>query len=223
MADLTDPLTPNTQWRVYFTGADNNGYFVDMRTDALGAVSFKYGTYIHNTDNTAGTATTVGNLEAGSNYNTQTDAITLVVANSKIGNPQAGGRLTRMFVRVPVVAVVPDNANYGNPSSAVGYTLIGNAACQARPAAPSSLTVTSGGKGSAILNWVDNSTNEDNFLVERSTSMSAGYIQIATTGANVKSYTDNTVFRKTTYFYRVRAANSGGKSSYSNVASVKTK
>jgi len=223
MADLTDPLTPNTQWRVYFTGADNNGYFVDMRTDALGAVSFKYGTYIHNTDNTAGTATTVGNLEAGSSYNTQTDAITLVVANSKIGNPQAGGRLTRMFVRVPVVAVVPDNANYGNPSSAVGYTLIGNAACQARPAAPSSLTVTSGGKGSATLNWVDNSTNEDNFLVERSTSMSAGYIQIATTGANVKSYTDNTVFRKTTYFYRVRAANSGGKSSYSNVASVKTK
>ena len=83
--------------------------------------------------------------------------------------------------------------------------------------------MTSGGKGSAILNWADNSTNEDNFLVERSTSMSAGYIQIATTGANVKSYTDNTVFRKTTYFYRVRAANSGGKSSYSNVASVKTK
>ncbi|HEX3253511.1 MAG TPA: hypothetical protein VHS05_29025, partial [Pyrinomonadaceae bacterium] len=95
MADLSDPLTPNTQWRVYFTGADNNGYFVDMRTDLLGAVTFKYGTYIHNADNTAGTATTVGNLDTGSNYNTQTDAITLVVANSKIGNPQAGARLSR--------------------------------------------------------------------------------------------------------------------------------
>jgi hypothetical protein len=223
MADLSDPLTPNTQWRVYFTGADNNGYFVDMRTDVLGAVTFKYGTYIHNTDNTAGTATTIGNLDAGSNYNTQTDAITLVVSNSKIGNPQAGARLSRMFVRVPVVAIVPDNANYGSPSTAVGYTLIGNAACQSRPAAPSALTVTSGGKGSATLNWTDNSGNEDNFLVERSTSMSGGYIQVATVGTNVRSYIDNTLFRKTTYFYRVRAANSGGKSGYSNVASVKTK
>jgi hypothetical protein len=223
MGDLADPLTPNTQWRVYFTGANNTGYFVDMRTDLLGAVTFKYGTYIHNADNTAGTATTVGNLDAGSNYNTQTDTITLVVSNSKIGNPQAGGRLSRMFVRVPVVAVVPDNANYGSPSTAVGYTLIGNAACQSRPAAPSSLAVTSGGKGSASLNWADNSTNEESFAVERSTSMSGGYIQVATVAANVRTYTDNTLFRKTTYFYRVRAANSGGKSGYSNVASVKTK
>jgi titin len=101
--------------------------------------------------------------------------------------------------------------------------LIGNAACQSRPAAPSSLAVTSGGKGSASLSWADNSNNEESFAIERSTSMSGGYIQVATVAANVRSYTDNTLFRKTTYFYRVRAANSGGKSGYSNVASVKTK
>ena len=224
MADLADPLIPNTTWRVYFTGADANGYFVDMRTDALGTVSFRYGTYIHNADNSQGAATTVGNLDAGSKYDTQTDTITLVVANSKIGNPQAGGRLSRIFVRVPVLAVVPDNANYASPSTAVGYTLIGNAACQSRPATPSALTAVGGqGKGSVILNWVDNADNEENFLIERSTTMVGGYIQIATLGANARTFTDNTVFRKTTYFYRVRAANAGGRSSYSNVASVKTK
>ena len=224
MADLSDPLTPNTQWRVYFTGADGNGYFVDMRTDVIGAVTFRYGTYIHNADNTQGTATTVGNLDAGSKYDTQTDTITLVVSTNKIGNPAAGDRLSRIFVRVPVVAVVPDNANYANPSTAVGYTLIGNAACQSRPAAPSSLTAVAGkAKGTAIVTWVDNSDNESNFLVERSTSLSGGFIQIAALGPNVTTYTDNTLFRKTTYFYRVRAANSGGKSSYSNVTSVKTK
>jgi hypothetical protein len=223
MADLADPLTPNTQWRIYFTGADNNGYFVDMRTDALDAVTFKYGTYIHNTDNTAGTATTVGNLDAGSKYDTATDTITLVVSNSKIGNPQAGARLSRLFVRVPVVAIVPDNANYANPNTGVGYTLVGNAACQARPASPSALTAANVGKGSVTLNWIDNSTNEENFLVERSTTVAGGYIQIATLAANARSYNDNTVFRKTTYFYRVRAANSGGRSNYSNITSVKTK
>jgi hypothetical protein len=224
MADLSDPLTPNTTWRIYFTGADGNGYFVDMRTDLLGAVSFKYGTYIHNADNTQGTATTVGNLDAGSKYDTQAETITLVVSNSKIGNPEAGGRLSRMFVRVPVVAVVPDNANYATPITEVGYTLIGNAACQSRPATPTALTAVSGqGKGSVILNWVDNSDNEENFLVERSTTVSGGYIQIAALGANTRTFTDNTVFRKTTYYYRVRAANAGGRSSYSNVASVKTR
>ena len=147
----------------------------------------------------------------------------MVVSNNKIGNPQAGGRLSRMFVRVPVVAIVPDNANYANPSTAVGYTLIGNAACQSRPAAPSALTVANQGKGSVLLNWTDNSDNEQNFAIERSTSLAGGFIQVATVGANVRTYTDNTVFRKTTYFYRVRATNSGGKSNYSNVASVKTK
>jgi hypothetical protein len=224
LSDLSDPLTPNTQWRVYFTGADGNGYFVDMRTDVLGAVSFRYGTYIHNADNSQGTATTVGNLDAGSKYDSQADTITLVVSNSKIGNPQAGGRLSRIFVRVPVVAVVPDNANYGSPNTAVGYTLIGNAACQSRPAAPSALTSVNGqGKGSVLLNWTDNSDNEDNFLVERSTTVGGGYIQIASLGANARTFTDNTVFRKTTYFYRVRAANAGGRSGYSNVASVKTR
>jgi hypothetical protein len=224
MADLSDPLTPNTTWRIFFTSTDGNGYFIDMRTDVLGAVSFKYGTYIHNADNSQGTATTVGNLDAGSKYDPQADTITLVVSNSKIGNPQAGGRLSRMFVRITVVAVVPDNANYGSPSTAVGYTLIGNVSCQSRPAAPSSLNALNGqGKGTVVLNWVDNSTNEDNFSIERSTSLSGGYIQIATVGLNARTYTDNTVFRKTTYFYRVRAVNSGGRSSYSNVASVKTK
>ena len=201
MADLADPQTPNKQWHVYFTGENNQTYFDGIQTDVLGAVSFRYGTYVHNADNSQGTATVVGNLDAGSKYDVTTDTITLVVANSKVGNPQAGGRLSRMFVRVPVVAVVPDNANYGSPSTAVGYTLIGNAACQSRPAAPSALTAVAGQtKGSAILNWTDNSNNEDSFLVERSTTVAGGYIQIASVAANTRSFTDNTVFPKTTYF-----------------------
>lgn len=130
MASMSGPLTPNTQWVVYFTGADGKGYFVDMRTDLLGAVSYKYGTYIHNADNTQGTTTTLGNADAGSSYNAQTGEIKLVVSNSKIGNPKAGDTLSKIFVRVPVVAVVPDNANYSSPSAGIQYKLVGNASCQ---------------------------------------------------------------------------------------------
>jgi hypothetical protein len=130
MESMSGALTPNTQWVVYFTGADNKGYFVRMQTDMLGAASFKYGTYVHNTDNTAGASTVVGDLDAGSRYDAATGTITLVVSNSKIGNPRAGDTLSRIFVRVPVVAVVPDNANYSSPSTEVKYRLVGNASCR---------------------------------------------------------------------------------------------
>ena len=76
----------------------------------------------------------------------------------------------------------------------------------------------------ATAETTDDPIDEQNFLVERSTSVASGYTQIATVGANVTSYVDRAVAKKpTVYYYRVRAANSGGKSPYSNVTSVKVK
>ena len=86
-------MAPITQWRIYFPGPDANGYFVDMRTDALSAVAYKYGTYIHNADNTQGKATTVGDLNVDSKYDASLGALSF--SNTKIGNPQASGRLSR--------------------------------------------------------------------------------------------------------------------------------
>lgn len=73
------------------------------------------------------------------------------------------------------------------------------------------------------LNWTDRSNNEDSFLIERSTSVSSGFIQVGISPANVGTYTDSTALRKTTYYYRVRAANAGGRSNYSNLVSIRTK
>ncbi|MCA1629663.1 MAG: fibronectin type III domain-containing protein [Acidobacteria bacterium] len=222
MANLSGPLTPNTQWRIYFTGPDAKGYFVDMRTDALGAASYKYGTYVHNADNTQGAATTVGDADAGSRYDAQTGAITIVVSNAKIGAPKADDKLSRIFVRIPVVAVVPDNANYSSPSAAVAYTLVGNAACQQPPAAPSNLTASSPAKSVVTLNWADNS-DETGFSVERSTQIDTGFAEVATVGQNTISYTDRSVGRRVTYYYRVRAVRGTAKSSYSNTAAARSK
>jgi hypothetical protein len=223
MGDLKGPLTPSTQWQIYLTAQDGKGYFADMRTDTLGAVSFKYGTYIHNSDNTQGTATTVGNADVGSKYDAQTGIITLVISSDKFGGAKAGDTLTRIFVRIPVVALVPDNANYASPSAGVKYTLVGNASCQARPVAPTQLLAVSANKNEAVLYWQDKSDNEQNFLIERSTSLDSGFARIASVGANEVSFVDRGVIKKKTYYYRVRASNFGGKSTYSNVASVVVK
>ena len=84
--------------------------------------------------------------------------------------------------------------------------------------APSGLTGKAG-RGSVILNWTDNSTNESGFYVERAPSGTANFVRIATTAANVKTYT-NTV-SKGTYLYRVQAFNATKVSAYSNTVSVR--
>lgn len=88
------------------------------------------------------------------------------------------------------------------------------------PTAPTSLTAVSNRNGEATLRWSDRSTNEQSFKIERSTSASSGFVQVATVGANQTSFTDRSLQRKRTYYYRVRAANSSGNSTYSNTASV---
>jgi hypothetical protein len=94
------------------------------------------------------------------------------------------------------------------------------------PEAPAGLTATSvngAGKGVVTLRWSDESSNEQLFHVERSTSPTSGFTEIATVAANVITYADSSVQRKTTYYYRVRASNGGGFSAYSNTAGVSVK
>ncbi len=98
---------------------------------------------------------------------------------------------------------------------------------QSAPAAPSNLTaaiVNSGINKSVTLNWQDNSNNEQNFEIYRSSiSATEGFGLIATVGAGVTTYRDQNVLRRTTYHYFVRAINSGGASDPSNTVSVTVK
>jgi len=74
-----------------------------------------------------------------------------------------------------------------------------------------------------ILTWTDNANNENGFEIERcSGSTCTNFAQIATVGATVQTYSDTGLSRSTTYRYRVRAYNTAGNSSYSNIASATT-
>ena len=88
------------------------------------------------------------------------------------------------------------------------------------PTAPSGLVATA--NGSKIdLAWVDASSNEDGFRIERSTD-NVTFTQLATVGANAISYSDTAAVAGQTYYYRVVAYNSTGASGYSNVANAAT-
>jgi hypothetical protein len=94
----------------------------------------------------------------------------------------------------------------------------------AKPTAPSSLTATalSAGKG-VSLSWLDRSTNESGFKIERRTTPTSPWQIVTTVNANTTKYTDATTARRTSYTYRVRALNVAGSSAYSNAVTVKTK
>jgi hypothetical protein len=90
------------------------------------------------------------------------------------------------------------------------------------PSAPSSLKVTVYSASRLNLTWVDNSGIESGFKIERKTGSGGTFSQIATVGANVKSYASTGLASGTTYYYRVRAYNGAGNSPYSNTASATT-
>ena len=72
------------------------------------------------------------------------------------------------------------------------------------------------GAAQLTLSWIDNSSNEDGFSIQRRIGATGTYQALATVGPNVSSYTDLNLSNNTTYCYQVDAFNSAGTSSYSN-------
>jgi len=71
------------------------------------------------------------------------------------------------------------------------------------------------------LNWLDNSDNEDGFLIQRSIN-SGSFSQLVQLSSNVNNYIDTSVNQGTNYSYRILAFNIAGSSSDSNIATVTT-
>jgi hypothetical protein len=63
------------------------------------------------------------------------------------------------------------------------------------------------------LNWTDNSANENAFLIERSGN-GTNFTQIGTTATNIVTYSDPALTPNTSYYYRVRSANTTDTSIY---------
>ncbi|MEQ8471964.1 MAG: fibronectin type III domain-containing protein [Marinoscillum sp.] len=90
------------------------------------------------------------------------------------------------------------------------------------PAAPSSLSATATSSSQINLSWADNSSNETGFRIERKTGSGGTYSEIATVGSNITAYNSTGLSASTTYYYRVRAYNGTGNSSYSNQSNATT-
>jgi hypothetical protein len=97
------------------------------------------------------------------------------------------------------------------------------------PAAPTNLTATPAAASvstpTVTLTWTNNSTNPaaTNFLIQRATNANftgPSLVSMNATGAALTSYVDRTVAASTRYYWRVRAENTLGYSTWSNTATA---
>ncbi|HSS75525.1 MAG TPA: fibronectin type III domain-containing protein [Thermoanaerobaculia bacterium] len=88
------------------------------------------------------------------------------------------------------------------------------------PAAPTNLMAVAMSSSQIQLHWIDNATNEDTFRIEMNSGF--GFSEILDVGANTTMATINGLSASTNYSFRVRAHNSGGDSTFSNVAAATT-
>ena len=105
-----------------------------------------------------------------------------------------------------------------NPPGMIGLLAI---VPSAPPTAPGNLTATAVSAVQINLVWKDNSTNENQFLIERSNN-NVTFVQIASVAAGATNYSDIGLLSATTYYYRVRGTNLAGASDYSNTANATT-
>jgi hypothetical protein len=107
-----------------------------------------------------------------------------------------------------------------NAAGSSAYTNIATVTGPAIPAAPSNFTVSAvkanGNNYTATLTWRDNATNETGFTIQRATNATfTTNLSSFTAAANAVTLTQ-TVTRNTTYYYRIRANNLGGSSTWVN-------
>jgi hypothetical protein len=111
--------------------------------------------------------------------------------------------------------------NDGLVDSAPATVSISVAAPSGKPSAPSSLIASALSSSQIRLIWTDNSINEDGFKIERSMDNKT-WTQIDSVPMNTTGYTATGLLSNKNYYFRVRAWNVLGYSSYSNVRSAKT-
>ena len=90
------------------------------------------------------------------------------------------------------------------------------------PNAPANLTAVPMSTAEIYLSWVDASTDEDYFRIERNPGCSTAYAYAGAVVAGSTNFTDKNLDADKKYCYRVRAVNAMGDSAWSNEVMVAT-
>jgi hypothetical protein len=160
---------PSSQWYIVWNRQtpepDFDRWYVAMKSDATGALSFEYGKFGVPTIGNPNVSTPmkIGDADSGT-YDVATGVVTIVLSNSKAEDVGAGNSLSTVNVRTYLAK--PDSgtktqSTADDITSDGNYTLVGNAAC-ALNLAPTAKLVATPEQGNPPLSvFFDGSTSFD--------------------------------------------------------------
>jgi hypothetical protein len=150
---------------------------------------------------------------AGSNQWFWSTTSTVVGSQAQFRDP------TNLFGRGAINWTAQSTA-FGGPPVDMLFSLIGKATGFPTPAPPSELVARYESSTRFNLNWMDNSSDEIGFVIERSNN-GIDFTKRTTVRANIVSYLDTDFFDPTlAYSYRVAAIGVSDTSAYSNIATT---
>jgi hypothetical protein len=123
---------------------------------------------------------------------------------------------------VTLAAVARDYRGVVRPQGAAYDIGAFEMVAEGAPGRPSGLAATAVSESAIDLAWLDNSSDETSFRVERATGSTGTFSEIGTAGAGVTVFQDTALGPATEYCYRVRAEGPGGISEYSVVKCAST-
>lgn len=119
------------------------------------------------------------------------------------------GLVARFYLMTDTVAAAGATGTYtGTGSTSASKTAIVSIyedVAIPPPDAPSAPDASAISPSRITITWIDESSDEDGFSIERSADGLTGWTEIATVDAGVESYTDTGLTPETEYFYRVLA------------------
>lgn len=141
---------------------------------------------------------------------TRTNADTTIISDKTV----ALGAVYRYRVR----AVSGKERSYYSNTAEVEVVVDRDSA----PMPPMSLQATDVTDSTLTLTWIDTSTNETGFEIERSLEEDFSEVETLAADMNETRYEENQLTPETQYYYRIRAINAVGESAYSQVLMVAT-
>lgn len=110
----------------------------------------------------------------------------------------------------------------GNASADTSPSAVAPTAVQTEPLAPSELDAHAVSSNRINLAWVDNASDEDGFILERSSDPTFSTFTQFDIAADLASYSDTGLDPNTLYHYRIRAYNGAGGSAHSDPITATT-
>lgn len=203
-------LTVNPAWDAWFRATDRRGANLDIEVELLDSVGASVD-LDEPVDDTMATVTAT--VAAGTFYLAVTGVGNTITPYSDYGS------LGEYFVFGSIPSANTDVT--ATTTTAAAPLVAPGEVAAAAPDAPTSLTATAISHAQINLSWVDNSSNETAFDIERSPDGS-DWSTLTSVGAGVTAYSDTELLPMSTWFYQVRASNSEGNSAWSDTDSATT-